>query len=78
MADLGFSGNLVHYLLLRLVVKQVDDDEYQMWLRIDNKMLRFSLREWCLVAGLKYGNVENLHKKNFSWRIHDQYFRGAQ
>ena len=62
MGDLGFSNNLVHYLLLRLVMKQVDD-EYQMWFRIGNEMLHFSLREWCLVTGLKCGNVENLHKK---------------
>ena len=62
----GFSDNFVHYLFLRLVMKQVDD-EYQMWFRIGNEMLHFSLREWCLVTGLKCGNVENLHKKHLGW-----------
>ena len=76
MGDPRFSGNLVHYLLLRLVVKQVDN-EYQMWFRIDNEMLRFSLQEWCLVTRLKCGNVESLYKKHVGWRIRDQYF-GAQ
>lgn len=60
-------GDPGYYLLLKLVEKQVDDDEYQLWFRIGNEMVSFSLREWCLVIGLKCGNVENLHKKHLGW-----------
>ena len=60
-------GDPGYYLLLKLVEKQVDDDKYQLWFRIGNEMVSFSLREWCLVTSLKCGNVENLHKKHFGW-----------
>ena len=60
MKEIGFSGMLVHNLLLRQVVQEVD--KYQMWFRVGNELLYFSIREWCLITRLKCGELQDLEK----------------
>ncbi|CAH2051803.1 unnamed protein product, partial [Thlaspi arvense] len=47
--DLGFSGQLVHFLVVRQFVSSRDDE---IWFCINNKTMRFSLTEFHLVTGL--------------------------
>ena len=58
--EIGFSGMLVHNLLLRQIVQEVD--KYQMWFRVCDDLLRFSIREWCLITRLKYGKLRDLEE----------------
>ena len=75
MKEIGFSCMLVHNLLLRQVVEEVD--KYQMWFQVGDELLCFSIREWCLIIGLKYVELQDLEefkKICGSWRIRDVYF----
>ncbi|KAM3284273.1 hypothetical protein P3S67_023072 [Capsicum chacoense] len=47
---LKFNGQLVHYLLLRLVKN--DKIRHKMWFCINNKPACFGLKEFCLITGL--------------------------
>lgn len=50
-AEIVVQPQLIHYLLLR-EVKQPNPNE--MWFKVANRYLRFSLCEFCLVTGLRY------------------------
>ena len=50
-----------------------------MWFRVGDKLLRLSIRKWCLITRLKCGKLRDLEefkKIGGSWRIHDVYFDG--
>ncbi|KAM3237003.1 hypothetical protein P3L10_012032 [Capsicum annuum] len=46
---LKYNGQLVHYLLLRLVKN--DKIRHEMWFYINNKPIYFGLKEFCLITG---------------------------
>ena len=58
--EIGFSGMLVHNLLLRQVVQEVD--KYQMWFRAGDELLHFSIREWFLITRLKCCELKILER----------------
>ena len=69
MADLKFSAQIVHNMLLRQCdIKKKDD----MWILIHSKGLRFSALEFALITRLKFGKFSQFDIT--SLRIRDQYF----
>ena len=70
--DLDFKGMILHNILLKLVVQSESDLGTQLWFRIGGKLLRLSIREWCLVTGLQCGSSVEMEFDTYD--IRDNYF----
>lgn len=73
MKEISLQPQLIHQVLLR-EVKQPNLDE--MWFKIGEKCVRFSIHEFCLITGLRcMGNDDLLKYQSRPIRIKDTYFR---
>jgi hypothetical protein len=70
--EIVLQPQLIHYFLIR-EVKQPNPNE--MWFKVANRFLRFSLCEFCLVTGLRY-NGDDIRKEidKIPSRIKGTYF----
>ena len=69
MANLKFSAQIVHNMLLRQCdIKKKDD----MWILVNSKGLSFSALKFALIIGLKFGKISQFDIT--SLRIRDRYF----
>ncbi|KAF3445278.1 hypothetical protein FNV43_RR14973 [Rhamnella rubrinervis] len=78
MHDIHFSGGIVHHLLMRQLKTQKTEE---MWFGFDGKYARFGKTEFCLIAGLRFGeppsNIES--RRRFQCRrLRDECFNGEQ
>ncbi|KAJ4714993.1 Phospholipase-like protein [Melia azedarach] len=70
LQSLGFSGNLVHKILLHEV--ETDGDEQEMWFLVGEMPMRFSHMEFALITGLRFGTYPDVDVD--SHRLKDLYF----
>ncbi|KAJ4712512.1 Phospholipase-like protein [Melia azedarach] len=70
LQSLGFSGNLVHKILLHEV--ETDGDEQEMWFLVGEMPMRFSRMEFALITGLRFGTYPDVDVD--SHRLKDLYF----
>lgn len=63
---LGFSGQLVHFLLCRRIMTTRDNE---LWFHFAGQPMRFSLREFYLVTGLPCEESDVQHEEQFRWPL---------
>ncbi|KDO39422.1 hypothetical protein CISIN_1g036576mg, partial [Citrus sinensis] len=71
-----FSGIIVHNILLRQVSHGVGNDKNELWFQVGDHLIWPSIREWCLVTGLCYGEDVVLMKHKTIHRLLKKYFVG--
>lgn len=70
LQSLGFSGNLVHKILLHEV--ETDGEEQELWFLVGATPMRFSRIEFALITGLRFGPYPDIDVD--SHRLKDLYF----
>ncbi|KAL5857175.1 hypothetical protein ACOSQ3_004633 [Xanthoceras sorbifolium] len=74
---MSFTGQFCHHILLREC--HVENAENEMWFLIDRNKIRLSANKFCLVSGLRLGDlVVPTTKEDDSCRIRNKYFKGAK
>ena len=70
--DIDFKGMILHNILLKLVVSTESEMGSELWFRIGGRLIRMSIREWCLVTGLRCGPSVQMDFDSFG--IRETYF----
>ncbi|XP_050209875.1 uncharacterized protein LOC126660423 [Mercurialis annua] len=76
MKEYKLQTNLIHGLLMR-EVKQ--PSEYELWIKVCGKLLKFGLEEFALVTGLRcYGDSDSGKYSSFQSDWKEKYFSGLK
>ncbi|KAK2645729.1 hypothetical protein Ddye_020924 [Dipteronia dyeriana] len=79
--EVTFSTGVMHNLLLRQICKPGVTRKDEFHFLVGGKVAKFTKREFCLVIGLKFGEMSDIFLKTYhviSGGIHDRYFGGDE